>query len=171
MFRIAGPNRVRIEGWEWWNTLIHWEYLLVDRIHSNWVGAHIMPANLCSDGALAFNEQQLMNELSWLKKGGAIGILAATVILALIQITPQTISSIKGWSKVALQVGNQIRWSLGCVSQWNLPFQLRRWIEDHESHWTTKWKHWCSRWDIVCWFKSCGHFFLKCLEQDQELVW
>ena len=46
-------------------------------------------------GALAFNEQQLMNELTGLKKGGALGTLAATVIPALIQMAPQIISSIK----------------------------------------------------------------------------
>ena len=47
-------------------------------------------------GALAFNEQQLMNELTGLKKGGAFGTVAATVIPALIQMAPQIISSIKG---------------------------------------------------------------------------
>ena len=47
------------------------------------------------DGALAFNEQQLMNELTGFKKGGALGTLAATVIPALIQMAPQIISSIK----------------------------------------------------------------------------
>ena len=46
-------------------------------------------------GALAFNEQQLMNELSGLKKGGALGTITATVIPALIQMAPQIISSIK----------------------------------------------------------------------------
>ena len=40
-------------------------------------------------GALAFNEAQLMNELTGLKKGGALGTLAATVIPALIQMAPQ----------------------------------------------------------------------------------
>ena len=48
-----------------------------------------------SGGALAFNEQQLMNELNGLKKGGALGTIAATVIPALIQMAPQIISSIK----------------------------------------------------------------------------
>ena len=48
-----------------------------------------------SGGALAFNEQQLMNELTGLKKGGALGTVAATVIPALIQMAPQIISSIK----------------------------------------------------------------------------
>ena len=46
-------------------------------------------------GALAFNEQQLMNELTGLKKGGALGTIAATVISALIQMAPQIISSVK----------------------------------------------------------------------------
>ena len=46
-------------------------------------------------GVLAFNEQQLMNELTGLKKGGALGTIAATVIPALIQMAPQIISSIK----------------------------------------------------------------------------
>ena len=50
-------------------------------------------------GALAFNEQQLMNELSGLKKGGALGALAATVIPTLIQMAPQIISAIKESSK------------------------------------------------------------------------
>ena len=45
-------------------------------------------------GALAFNEQQLMNELTGLKKGGALGTIAATVIPALIQMAPQIISSV-----------------------------------------------------------------------------
>lgn len=48
-----------------------------------------------SGGALAFNEAQLMNELTGLKKGGALGTLAATVIPALIQMAPQIISSLK----------------------------------------------------------------------------
>ena len=51
--------------------------------------------NADSGGALAFNEQQLMNELTGLKKGGALGTVAATVIPALIQMAPQIISSIK----------------------------------------------------------------------------
>ena len=50
-------------------------------------------------GALAFNEAQLMNELSGLKKGGALGTIAATVIPALIQMAPQIISSIIGLIK------------------------------------------------------------------------
>ena len=46
-------------------------------------------------GDLAFNEQQLMNELTGLKKGGTLGTIAATVIPALIQMAPQIISSVK----------------------------------------------------------------------------
>ena len=46
-------------------------------------------------GALAFNEQQLMNALTGLKKGGALGTIVTTVIPALIQRAPQIISSIK----------------------------------------------------------------------------
>ena len=46
-------------------------------------------------GDLAFNEQQLMNELTGLKKGGALGTIAATVIPALIQMAPQIISFVK----------------------------------------------------------------------------
>ena len=48
-----------------------------------------------SAGALAFNEAQLMNELTGLKKGGALGTIAATIIPALIQMAPQIISSLK----------------------------------------------------------------------------
>ena len=51
--------------------------------------------NADTGGALAFNEQQLMNELTGLKKGGALGTVAATVIPALIQMAPQIVSSIK----------------------------------------------------------------------------
>ena len=50
-------------------------------------------------GALAFNKAQLMNEPSVLKKGSALGTIAATVIPALIQMVPQIISSIKGLIK------------------------------------------------------------------------
>ena len=47
-------------------------------------------------GALAFNEDQLMSELSNLKKGGSLtGTLAATIIPALIELAPQIINSIK----------------------------------------------------------------------------
>ena len=50
-------------------------------------------------GALAFNETQLMNELSGLKKGSGFGTLAATIIPALIQYAPQIIDAIKGVKK------------------------------------------------------------------------
>lgn len=47
-------------------------------------------------GALAFNEDQLMSELSSLKKGGSLtGVLASTIIPALIELAPQIINSIK----------------------------------------------------------------------------
>ena len=46
-------------------------------------------------GALAFNEDQLKNELSGLKKGGALGPLAATIIPQLIQMAPEIIKSLK----------------------------------------------------------------------------
>ena len=58
--------------------------------------AELRSAGACKPGgALAFNEAQLMNELTGLKKGGALGTLAATVIPALIQMAPQIISSLK----------------------------------------------------------------------------
>ena len=50
-------------------------------------------------GALAFNEQQLMNELTGLKKGSALPALAATVIPTLIEMAPQIISAIKSMKK------------------------------------------------------------------------
>ena len=50
-------------------------------------------------GALAFNEDQLMNELSSLKKGGSLTGLAATIIPALIELAPQIINSIKAAKK------------------------------------------------------------------------
>lgn len=50
-------------------------------------------------GALAFNEAQLMNELTGLKKGGALPALAATVIPTLIQMAPQIIAAIKSLKK------------------------------------------------------------------------
>lgn len=50
-------------------------------------------------GALAFNENQLMSELSSLKKGGSLTGLAATVIPALIELAPQIINSIKSAKK------------------------------------------------------------------------
>ncbi len=58
-------------------------------------------------GALAFNEDQLMSELSSLKKGGSLTGLAATVIPALIELAPQIINSIKNAKKSggAIQFG------------------------------------------------------------------
>ena len=51
-------------------------------------------------GALAFSEQQLMSELSNLKKGGSLTTsLAATIIPALIQLAPEIINSIKAAKK------------------------------------------------------------------------
>ena len=50
-------------------------------------------------GALAFSENQLMSELSSLKKGGSLTGLAATVIPALIELAPQIINSIKSAKK------------------------------------------------------------------------
>ena len=56
--------------------------------------------------ALAFNEQQLMNELTGLKKGSALPTLAATIIPALIEMAPQIISAIKSMKKGgAIRVG------------------------------------------------------------------
>ena len=56
--------------------------------------------------ALAFNEQQLMNELTGLKKGSALPALAATVIPTLIEMAPQIISAIKSMKKGgAIKVG------------------------------------------------------------------
>ena len=60
-------------------------------------GAISMKQN--SAGALAFNEAQLMNELTGLKKGGALPALAATVIPTLIQMAPQIIDAIKSLRK------------------------------------------------------------------------
>ena len=58
-------------------------------------------------GALAFNEEQLMSELSNLKKGGSLTGLAATIITALIELAPQIINSIKASKKSggAIQFG------------------------------------------------------------------
>ena len=58
-------------------------------------------------GALAFNEDQLMSELSSLKKGGSLTGLAATIIPALIELAPQIINSIKTAKKSggAIQFG------------------------------------------------------------------
>lgn len=50
-------------------------------------------------GALAFSEEQLMSELSNLKKGGSLTGLAATIIPALIQLAPEIINSIKSAKK------------------------------------------------------------------------
>lgn len=50
-------------------------------------------------GALAFSEDQLMNELSNLKKGGSLTGLAASIIPALIQLAPEIINSIKSAKK------------------------------------------------------------------------
>lgn len=56
--------------------------------------------------ALAFNEQQLMNELTGLKKGSALPTLAATIIPALIEMAPQIISAIKSMKKGgAIKIG------------------------------------------------------------------
>ena len=56
--------------------------------------------------ALAFNEQQLMNELTGLKKGSALPALAATVIPTLIEMAPQIISAIKSMKKGgAIKIG------------------------------------------------------------------
>ena len=50
-------------------------------------------------GALAFSEEQLMNDLSNLKKGGSLTGLAASIIPALIELAPQIINSIKSAKK------------------------------------------------------------------------
>lgn len=56
--------------------------------------------------AIAFNEQQLMNELTGLKKGSALPALAATIIPALIEMAPQIISAIKSMKKGgAIKIG------------------------------------------------------------------
>lgn len=62
-------------------------------------GAISMKQNSAVAGALAFNEAQLMNELTGLKKGGALPALAATVIPTLIQMAPQIIDAIKSLRK------------------------------------------------------------------------
>ena len=58
-------------------------------------------------GALAFNEEQLMSELSSLKKGSGLTGLAASIIPALIELAPQIINSIKSAKKSggAIQFG------------------------------------------------------------------
>ena len=73
-------------------------------------GAIKMSGGACNNnngGALAFNEEQLMNELSNLKKGGSLTGIAATVIPALIELAPQIINSIKNAKKSggAIQFG------------------------------------------------------------------
>ena len=50
-------------------------------------------------GALAFNEEQLMSELSSLKKGAGLTGLAASFIPALIELAPEIINSIKSAKK------------------------------------------------------------------------
>ena len=60
-------------------------------------GAISMKQN--TGGALAFNEAQLMNELSGLKKGGALPALAAAVIPTLVEMAPQIIAAIKNLKK------------------------------------------------------------------------
>ena len=62
-------------------------------------GAIAMQSRAPQGGALAFNEAQLMNELTGLKKGGALPALAATVIPTLIQMAPQIIAAIKSLKK------------------------------------------------------------------------
>ena len=69
-------------------------------------GAIAMQSHAPQGGALAFNEQQLMNELTGLKKGCALPTLAATVIPTLIEMAPQIISAIKSMKKGgAIKVG------------------------------------------------------------------
>ena len=65
----------------------------------NTAGAVAMQQHAPQGGALAFNEAQLMNELTGLKKGGALPALAATVIPTLIQMAPQIIDAIKSLRK------------------------------------------------------------------------
>ena len=69
-------------------------------------GAIAMQSHAPQGGALAFSEQQLMNELTGLKKGSALPALAATVIPTLIEMAPQIISAIKSMKKGgAIKVG------------------------------------------------------------------
>ena len=72
-------------------------------------GAIKMSGGGCNSkaGALAFSEEQLMNDLSNLKKGGSLTGLAATIIPALIELAPQIINSIKAAKKSggAIQFG------------------------------------------------------------------
>ena len=66
-------------------------------------GAIKMSGGACNNnnngGALAFNEEQLMSELSSLKKGGSLTGLAASIIPALIELAPEIINSIKSAKK------------------------------------------------------------------------
>ena len=65
-------------------------------------GAISFKAGACKNnngGAIAFNEDQLMSELSSLKKGGSLTGLAATILPALIELAPQIINSIKSAKK------------------------------------------------------------------------
>lgn len=69
-------------------------------------GAIAVQSHASQGGALAFNEQQLMNELTGLKKGSALPALAATIIPTLIEMAPQIISAIKSMKKGgAIKVG------------------------------------------------------------------
>ena len=72
-------------------------------------GAIKMSGGACNNnngGALAFNEEQLMSELSNLKKGGSLTGLAAAIIPTLIQLAPEIIKSIKNAKKGgAIQFG------------------------------------------------------------------
>ena len=65
-------------------------------------GAIKMSGGACNNsngGALAFNEDQLMSELSSLKKGGSLTGVVASFIPALIELAPQIINSIKAAKK------------------------------------------------------------------------
>lgn len=62
-------------------------------------GAVAMQQHAPQGGALAFNEAQLMNELTGLKKGGALPALAAAVIPTLVEMAPQIIAAIKSLRK------------------------------------------------------------------------
>ena len=64
-------------------------------------GAIKMGKGSCNNngGALAFNEDQLMSELSNLKKGSGLTGLAASIIPGLIELAPQIIKSIKSAKK------------------------------------------------------------------------
>ena len=63
-------------------------------------GAIKMSGGGCKKGAaIAFNEEQLMSELSNMKKGGSLTGLASAIIPALIQLAPEIINSIKSAKK------------------------------------------------------------------------